>query len=525
MANINTQKKILQSDLGLVIVFTPMIDKSVLQGNLRHHLVCSVFIVNVLEFFNKMARKSQQLEQDVATKYAFIDTKLNNTNFPISHQVQNVDNVENVQKMTENPEFILFYVNYVSPSLNFDFDLSSVSWLRFFNVAPVPFMVKFVPPLLLNLNNSNNTAGVLQLSIFDTQFSNSDINKFVFLFRGLTFPMLQGLFRKHQIAISGGFGGKRLYLNTTNFFLSQFLSHIGYNSTDIYNSYKVSKDYNKIDLNANYSNDEDYYFMLNVLKQINISEMTGLLNSKKELESQILNDNTTLEKTITRFASFISVSEKQKRSNNNKINKMREELQKLSINLRNTESQIVELQNENKKLTDKDISFETVEALYFSRYNEKYTDNFVLDVKNKLKYNRKIKQKSAISTMSNKRSYSTLSRFQNLNIQNNSLNIRNLSLSSLQDNPNIHYKLMLLLNSGDNVEINQKNIENYLISEQNIISSQNLESDNSVLNYKILNSKIKQFLLETEPSINKLLKNSIYNLKSENKKSTNSSNS
>lgn len=254
--------------------------------------------------------------------------------------------------------------------------------------------------MFLNLKDSSDKT--------DPQFSVSDINKFVFLFRGVNWGLLQEFFRKQNIAISGGSGSKRVFLSSSNFFLSNFLSSVGYGAGDIYDSFSKSKDLDSFDIEVLFF-DEDITYMKEVITNIVKSDLMGSLKRKNELESKIFEQKSKLDKTATRFAGFGSLSEKDSRKNQNKLNSMREEIQEQSKDLSKIESEIVQLQEEEVLLKKKNLSFDTIFALYKARYNKKNVENYVLGIKENLKHFNKNNHKSVVrsTTFSNKRSYST----------------------------------------------------------------------------------------------------------------------
>ena len=404
-----TNNKILQSDYGLLVVFTPITTSS--NGfyiNKKPHLVCSACYVNVQKLLDNITKKSQQIKNEKAGYVSSIFSKIKSLEIP---DLENVKNVENKviklvlnETVQEKPDFFMFYVNFVSPSLNLNNFNYPSSGIHFIPIPAYSFISKFISPLFVNLNNSSD--------IIDHQFSKSDINKFIFFFRGINWPILQKTFRKNGIEISGGIGTKRAFLSTSNYFLSKFLFYINFSSTDIYNYYNQTKDFESFNSDEIFE-DDDIYFMKYVLINLNHSDMIGYLKRKVELESQISNDKSTLKSTITRYANFQGVSATKKIKNDNKINRMKQELQDLSNELSKIESEIVKIQEEDKLLQSKNLTLENVVPLYNKRFIEKHINNFVLGIKDNLKQNRKFNQNSAFSAISNKRSYSTIIKREN----------------------------------------------------------------------------------------------------------------
>lgn len=367
------------SDYGLLVVFTPM-TKSIsrFNTNLTPHLVCSVCYVNVNNLFGNITRKSQQIETEKAASVSSVFSKIMSLNIPALENVKDVENQVIKKVLAEtvqvNPDFFLFYINFAFPLFKLNKD--PASGVEFIPISAYSFFKDLIPPFFFNLNNSSDN--------IDHQFSKSDINKFVFLFRGINWPVLQELFRNKGIAISGGIGSKRVFLSTSNYFLSKFLSHIGYESTDIYNSYKQSRDFEfniKVKIET-----VDFEILKLILINLNILDLNLKLDMKSDLEYKISNDEIIFNNTSSRFSGFGAVGEKQARKNNNKLNKMKEALQNQSKELSQIESEIVKLEEENKLLQSPNLSFNNVISLYNDRFRGKHINNFVLDIKKKIKH-------------------------------------------------------------------------------------------------------------------------------------------
>lgn len=424
MKSFVNNNKISQSDYGLFVVFTPIdtVNKYRLRRfnvNISPHLVCSVCYVNVHELINNINRKSKKIENEKANSVSTVLSKIKSLNIP-NFELKNVKDVENHliehilhETVNEKPDFLLFDINFVSPLLNIN--MNSFSGVEFNSISGITFFEKFVSPFLLNLNNSSDN--------IESQFSKSDINKFVFLFRGINWRILQKFFKNKGIIISGGFGSKRVYLNTSNYFLSKFLSHIGYSSTDVYYSYKISRNLESSKLEE-FDSKIEYEYKSRILININNLDLNLLSDRMVELESKISNENSTLEKTNSRYAGFVGVSEKKEIQNQKKLNRMRDAIQDMSKEVSIIKSDILKLKDENKLLISNNLDFESVENIFYLKFSDKHVNNYVLNIKDKIKYYSKNNIKRGFSTaaLSNKRFYSTT------NIMGNSQSFENSNL-------------------------------------------------------------------------------------------------
>ena len=117
------KSQILQSDTGILAVFTPSTDSSVLSGKFRQHLVCSVCYVNIADFFNKLQKREEYFSAKNSSSIVTINNSLNRKS---SVGVENTVDVKNVK---DKPEFILFYINFVSPSLDLETNKFKSPWL------------------------------------------------------------------------------------------------------------------------------------------------------------------------------------------------------------------------------------------------------------------------------------------------------------------------------------------------------------------------------------------------------------
>lgn len=214
--------------------------------------------------------------------------------------------------------------------------------------------------------------------------------------------------------------------------------------------------------------------MLNAALNLLEIELSSFKEDRKTLMYRITSEESDIIKFKSRLSNISPNAEKALRKVNNRLASLNESLTNLRSTLCELESLITKLENYLVELKKPEISYQFLFNIYEERYRYLHTQEIVKEINSKNAYRSYIKdkQKRSFSTMSSKRSYSTLSISKKIN--NTKINIRNMSLSSLMKNEIIHSKLMFLLYSGDNYQNIQRKIEEYLISEQNILTKKNL---------------------------------------------------
>lgn len=326
----------------------------------------------------------------------------------------------------------------------------------------------------------------------------------IFVFRGFVWPQLQLSFREFDISISGGSVSKRHQLKSVSFYLSKFLLDFDIDVPVLYESKNLSK---YLDNNLKIADPNSLREkMLNIMRN-NLSDKLFVLQEKvAKLESMVDKTKSLLETANQKTNKYNKDPAKFALKKSQAVQSIKVDLNQYLDEINLVKSQI---KIEKKELNDVDncsLSFFEVKNIYFKKYHNEYIKKILARIY-RSPIGTPINSINKSTQFSNKRGYSTISSYKDLKVKNNKLNVRNLSLDSLKDNWGFQRDLMLLLYSGEDKETVQSKIETFLISEQNIISKKKLESNNSDLNYNILNPDLLRIFLESQDSLFKLFLN------------------
>lgn len=369
-------KKINQSNIGLLVCFT----RSELYGikNARKdiylHLICKASYVEVSSFYEKLRKVP--------------------------------DNYVSGLK----PEYLLMDVNFGARSSDYDYRFSNFgSWLNTYRCSSTTFIDKLIEPFLVDVRNENNFDD-------DSFFSKSDMNKFIFLFRGINWSMLQMVFKRNNIAISPGNAGNRLFVNTLEMFFYKFLNHIKFDAPNIYNLQKASKSFDSLNFALNYEEyedlDADRGFMLNAALNLLEIELKSFKEKRIVLMFKITSEESDIIKFKSRLSNINPHAERVLKKTNNRIVSLNESLKDIRSELCELESLITKLENYLVKLKNPEsLSYQFLSEIYKDRYRDLHIKEIVTEINSQNAYRSYIKdkKKSPFSTMSSNRSYSTLS--------------------------------------------------------------------------------------------------------------------
>ena len=350
---------------------------------------------------------------------------------------------------------------------------------------------------------------------------NNILTKILFIFDSVNWSTLQLLFKILNINLSGGSISKRHFISTSEYNLSRYLILLGINDVDIYKSYVLNKE--AINLSIDISKlvlpTELFILIIKIKTEEVIIHMTENI---KQLENKIKNYNNDIKslevsslikqtkKNKTKSSIVIpDISDKTKKSIE-KIKNLSLESEKEILKLKSVISDIkVSIDNLSNKSYDE---VKNIYMKYFHNLNLFQNPKKILKV-----FNRSIfiptSNISSKENLSIRREYSTLinlrgmnSNFKNITDYPNSLiwnkfSIKNMSLYA--NNSIISNNLMEILYSDDSKENIQKNIEHFLIHQQNKLLLKDIQN----IKYKWVNPKIINVFIESKLLIEKLHSN------------------
>lgn len=359
-------KKIDQSNIGLLVCFTPSefygIEKA--RKDIYLHLMCKATYVEVPYLYDKV--------KNVSSDYA----------------------------LGRNPEFILIDVNFGARYTPYDYDFQNlVPWLSVYRYSSTTFVGKLIVPFFVNVSRENSLDR-------DNVFSRADVNKFIFLFRGINWPMLQMVFKRQNIAISPVNAGNRLFVNTMEMYFYKFLNHINFDAPHIYSIQKASKSFESFNIGKyNYDLDDDQNFMLNAALNLLEIELSSFKEYRKTLMYKITSEESDIIKFKSRLSNINPNAEKALRKVNNRLASLNESLTNLRSTLCELESLITKLENYLVELKKPEISYQFLFNIYAERYRYLHAEEIIKEINSKNAYRSYIKdkQKRSFSTMSSKR--------------------------------------------------------------------------------------------------------------------------
>lgn len=407
-----------------------------------------------------------------------------------------------------------------------------------------PKTIEFIIPNYILFNWGANKLGLKSFfEILMNYGKKENINIYnlfssiLFVFEDLNWSNIRLLFSGLKVSASGGSISQRHLLSTSEYLLSRYLFIMGYTLADVNYSKQLSKSVNEIGIVANRNYELSRDLLINIMHKEYHNEFLAIINYRKKLNMEIIEANNTLLKFNKRIQ--LKGSEKelylsrlpleyQPKNLEKTIEKLKNDLLALDSNEAFVKKEVDSL----NLLSDSEL----LNKYYKEFHNNKFYLNQMTFEKNLLKF---LKQPyTGFSKFTGKRFYSTSCR----QLTNNSLLFYNNHRSEVKlfrgtftittkirqtrsissQNSEVSYELLKLLYSKDTKENIQKNIETYLITKQNnlLLSQQSsvktnsftaspVMNYNSKLNFKLINTKLFQLLLENKNYLEKLYSNYI----------------